>query len=42
MATGCELAARNTVRAFRAGPLLLIAAEGDLPTPGFTVDIVQT
>jgi hypothetical protein len=42
MANGCELAARRKVRAFRAGALLLIAAEGDLPTPGFSVDIVQS
>jgi hypothetical protein len=26
----------------RSGPLLLILAEGDLPTPGFTVDIIQS
>jgi hypothetical protein len=43
MATGCELAARSGIRAFRAsGAQLLIVAEGELPTPGFTVDIVQS
>ncbi|MGH3935775.1 MAG: hypothetical protein ACRDS1_12500 [Pseudonocardiaceae bacterium] len=38
----CELAQRTRIRAFRADQYLLIIAEGELPTPGFDVDIVQS
>jgi hypothetical protein len=41
MATSCDLASRKTTRAFRAGEHVLILAEGELPTPGFDVDIRQ-
>jgi hypothetical protein len=34
-----ELAQRRSIRAFRAGRYVLIVAEGDLPDPGFEVDI---
>ena len=34
-----ELAERKDIRAFRLGDRLLIAANGDNPTPGFAVDI---
>ncbi|MFV8050931.1 hypothetical protein [Mycobacterium sp. 48b] len=34
-------ASRRTIRAYRAGTFVLIVAEGDLPTPGFDVDIEQ-
>ena len=40
--TGWELAQRTTIKAFRAGRHLLIVAEGDLPTPGWEVDIEQS
>jgi hypothetical protein len=40
MNAGCELAQRGRIRAFRAEAYVLIVAEGDLPTPGFEVDIV--
>ena len=40
MNAGCELAERTQIRAFRAGEYVLIVAEGELPTPGFEVDIV--
>ncbi len=33
------LAERGSIRAFRAGPQILIVAEGKLPSPGFEVDI---
>ncbi|MGH3940984.1 MAG: hypothetical protein ACRDTG_20565 [Pseudonocardiaceae bacterium] len=42
MAVKCQLAQRNQIRAFRAGSSVLIVAEGELPTPGFNVDIVQS
>ena len=42
MTTGWELAQRNRIRAFRAGRYLLIVAEGDLPTPGYDVNIEQS
>lgn len=41
MKDDCELAQRRRIRAFRAGAYVLIVADGDLPTPGFEVDIVQ-
>ncbi|MDQ3849140.1 MAG: hypothetical protein M3296_00790 [Actinomycetota bacterium] len=41
MATTCELAQRNTIRAFRTGRNVLIVAEGELPTPGYDVTITQ-
>jgi len=37
-----ELAQRNRIRAFRLGGYVLIVAEGDLPTPGYEVDIQQS
>lgn len=41
MATSCELAQRETIRAFRTGRHVLIIAEGELPTPGYDVRITQ-
>jgi hypothetical protein len=41
MQTGCDLAERTQIRAFRIDELLLLVAEGELPTPGFRVDIQQ-
>jgi hypothetical protein len=41
MQTGCELAARTQIRAFRIDERVLLVAEGDLPTPGYRVDIQQ-
>lgn len=38
----CELADRTRIRAFRAYEDILIVAEGDLPSPGFAVDIEQS
>ncbi len=38
----CELAERTRIRAFRAQQYVLIVAEGELPTPGFDVDITQS
>jgi hypothetical protein len=40
--TGWELAQRTRIRAYRAGGYLLIVAEGDLPTPGYDVNIEQS
>ncbi|HSV64666.1 MAG TPA: hypothetical protein VLJ59_02000 [Mycobacteriales bacterium] len=41
--TTSELAQRTKIRAFQAGPRhVLIVAEGELPTPGFDVDIEQS
>jgi hypothetical protein len=37
--TDWELARRSSIRAFRAGRYVLILAEGELPTPGYAVDI---
>src|SRR3954447_12743959 len=37
--TDWELARRSSIRAFRAGRYVLILAEGELPTPGYEVDI---
>lgn len=39
MNSECVLASRNKIRAFRAGTEVLIVAEGELPSPGFDVDI---
>jgi hypothetical protein len=41
MQTSCELSSRTELRAFRAGQDLLIVAQGELPTPGYRVDIQQ-
>jgi hypothetical protein len=38
----CELSSRKSIRAFYASEHLLIVAEGELPTPGFDVDIEQS
>ncbi|MGH3917397.1 MAG: hypothetical protein ACRDTC_28890 [Pseudonocardiaceae bacterium] len=38
----CEPAQRNQIRAFRAEQQVLIIAEGELPTPGFDVDIQES
>ncbi|MDT5333449.1 MAG: hypothetical protein QOF31_4746 [Mycobacterium sp.] len=37
--TAEQLAQRDTIRAFRAGRYILIVAKGELPTPGYDVDI---
>ena len=42
MTRACELAERTRIRAFRAYEDILILAEGDLPSPGFTADIEQS
>ena len=42
LAPGWEFAQRTSIRAFRAGQRVLIVAEGDLPTPGYETDIVQS
>ncbi len=36
------LASRKQIRAFREGHYVLLVAEGDLPTPGFNVDITPS
>jgi hypothetical protein len=41
MQSSCELAARTGIRAFRTDQNLLLVAEGELPTPGFRVDVQQ-
>ena len=41
MATTCELAQRDTIRAFRVHGKVLIVAEGELPNPGNSVKITQ-
>jgi hypothetical protein len=41
MSTDCELATRTRIRALRVGQDLLLIAEGELPSPGFRVDIRQ-
>jgi hypothetical protein len=40
--TGWELAQRTRIKAYRTGRYLLIVAEGDLPTPGYDVNIEQS
>jgi hypothetical protein len=42
MTVTCGLAQRTRIRAFRARQYVLIIAEGELPTPGFDVDIAQS
>ncbi len=42
MRADCELSTRTAIRAFYAYEYLLIVAEGELPTPGFEVDIEQS
>lgn len=42
MTSRCQLAQRSSIRAFRSGQYVLIVAEGELPTPGFNVDIVPS
>lgn len=42
MPVTCQLARRNQIRAFRVEKYVLILAEGELPTPGFDVDITQS
>lgn len=42
MTVECQLAQRTSIRAFRAGGYVLIVAEGELPSPGFSVDIVRS
>ncbi|KLL09849.1 MULTISPECIES: hypothetical protein [Protofrankia] len=37
-----ELASRSRIRAFREGPFVLIVAEGELPNPGYEVDIAKS
>jgi hypothetical protein len=37
--TASKLAQRSRIRAFRVGRYVLIVAEGDLPNPGYEVDI---
>ena len=40
--TSWELAERTTIRAFRSGRYLLIVAAGDLPSPGYDLDIEES
>jgi hypothetical protein len=42
MMVTCELLQRTRIRAFRVQQYVLIIAEGELPTPGFDVDIAQS
>jgi len=42
LGTGRELAARRTIQAYRIGDRVLLIATGELPSPGFRVDIVQS
>jgi hypothetical protein len=42
MTVACQLARRNQIRAYRVEKYVLIVAKGELPTPGFDVDIVQS
>lgn len=39
MSRSCKLASRERIRAFRAGEHVLIIAEGEVPNPGYKVDI---
>ena len=39
---GVDLAQRRSIRAFRSGRYVLIVAEGEVPTPGFEVEIVES
>ena len=38
----CELAARTSLRAFRARDNVLLVAAGELPTPGYEVDVERS
>ncbi len=38
----CELASRMALRALRSGDNVLIVAEGELPSPGYEVDVAQS
>ena len=40
--TTWQLAKRNRIRAFRAGSYILILAEGELPSPGYEVNIQRS
>lgn len=40
--TTWQLAKRSSIRAFRAGSYILIVAEGELPNPGYEVDIQRS
>ncbi|MGH3717864.1 MAG: hypothetical protein ACRDRI_03305 [Pseudonocardiaceae bacterium] len=42
MTVACGLAQRTRIRAFRARQYVLIIAEGELPTPGFNVEIARS
>ena len=42
MKPGCELGSQKSIRAFRAGRSVLVLVEGELPTPGYKVDIEQS
>lgn len=42
MKPDCELSTRSSIRAFFAREHLLIVAEGELPSPGYFVDIEQS
>jgi len=42
MTVACQLAHRTQLRAYRVEKYVLILAEGELPTPGYDVDIVQS
>ncbi|HWB70693.1 MAG TPA: hypothetical protein VG452_00620 [Egibacteraceae bacterium] len=42
MKPDCELSTRSSIRAFYAREHLLIVAEGELPSPGYLVDIEQS
>jgi hypothetical protein len=39
---GCTLSTRTSIRAFYVAEHLLLVAEGELPTPGYEVDIEQS
>jgi len=39
---GCELSTRTSIRVFYAAEHLLVAAEGELPTPGYGMEIEQS
>ena len=42
LGTGRELADRRTITAFRIADRVLLIATGELPSPGFRVDVVQS
>ncbi len=41
MPTDCELSSRNSIRAVRVDQHLLLIADGELPTPGYRVEVRQ-